>query len=46
MTTTSMPVPARPVVPFGALLRASACCMDLEGGRSIPNPVCGQAVRT
>jgi len=24
----------------------SACCRDLESGRSSPNPVCGQAVRT
>ena len=26
--------------------RKTACCIDPESGRSSPNPVCGQAVRT
>jgi len=35
--------PRATAVPSGT---AAACCMDLESGRSSPNPVWGQAVRT
>jgi hypothetical protein len=31
--------------PGGANLVAQGCCMGLEGGRSSPNPVWGQAMR-